>query len=97
MDMGYKVLYPMFKKERDNMEKTILVVEITKYSSGRKMYTIKKSASSLDKASEYLVSLKNLNEDKDISYELFNRFGQLDVDKSERVEKNEKQLELPFN
>ena len=49
-----------------------------------------------NKASEYLVSLKNLNEDTDISYELFNRFGQLDVDKSERVEKNEKQLELPF-
>ena len=84
------------ERERDNMEKTILVVEITKYSSGRKTYTIKKHANTLDKASEYLVSLQNLNEDTDISYELFNRFGQLDVDKSERVEKNEKQLELPF-
>jgi len=97
MDMGYKVLYPMLKNERDKMEKTILVVEINKYSSGKKIYTIKKHADTLDKASEYLVSLKNLNEDKDISYELFNRFGQLDVDKSERVEQNEKQLELPFN
>ena len=58
MDMGYKVLYPMFKKERDNMEKTILVVEITKYSSGKKIYSIKKDANTLDKASEYLVSLK---------------------------------------
>ena len=91
----------MFRNERDkrrtNMEKTILVVEINKYSSGKKIYTIKKHADTLDKASEYLVSLKNLNEDKDISYELFNRFGQLDVDKSERVEQNEKQLELPFN
>ena len=87
----------MFNNERDKMEKTILVVEINQYSSGRKVYTIKKHADTLDKASEYLVSLKNLNEDKDISYELFNRFGQLDVDKSERVEQNEKQLELPFN
>ena len=97
MDMGYKVLYPMFKKERDNMEKTILVVEITKYSSGRKVYTIKKHAESLDKASEYLVSLRNLNEDKDITYELFNRFGQFEVEEIQKVEKNEKQLELPFN
>ena len=79
------------------MEKTILVVEITKYSSGKKMYTIKKSASSLDKASEYLVSLKNLNEDKAISYELFNRFGQFEVEEIQKVEPNEKQLELPFN
>ena len=67
--------------ERDNMDKTILVVEITKYSSGKKIYTIKKHAPNLDKASEYLVSLKNLNEDKDISYELFNRFGQTEFNK----------------
>jgi len=67
--------------ERDKMEKTILVVEITKYSSGKKIYTIKKHSNTLDKASEYLVSLKNLNEDKDISYELFNRFGQSEFNK----------------
>ena len=78
------------------MEKTILVVEITKYSSGRKTYTVKKYANTLDKASEYLVSLKNLNEDTDISYELFNRFGQFEVEEIQKVEKNEKQLELPF-
>ena len=78
----------MLKKGESNMEKTILVVEITKYSSGRKMYTIKKSASNLDKASEYLVSLKNLNEDKDIAYELFNRFGQFEVDRIEVADDN---------
>ena len=86
----------MFKNERDKMEKTILVVEINKYSSGRKVYTIKKHAESLDKAREYLVSLKNLNEDKDISYELYNRFGQFEVEEIQKVEPNEKQLELPF-
>ena len=71
--------------ERDKMDKTILVVEINQYSSGSKLYTIKKHANTLDKASEYLVSLKNLNEDKDISYELFNRFAQFEVDRIEKV------------
>ena len=66
------------------MDKTILVVEVQEYSWG-KSYNIKKHASTLDKASEYLVSLKNLNEDKDISYELFNRFGQFEVDRIEKV------------
>jgi len=80
------------------MEKTMLVVEIMKYSSGKKIYTIKKHANTLDKASEYLVSLKNLNEDKDISYELFNRFGQFEVEEIQKVEpKKDKQPELPFN
>ena len=81
------------------MEKTILVVEINQYSNGSKVYNIKKHADTLDKASEYLVSLKNLNEDKDISYELFNRFAQFEVDKIEKVEpkKKEEQPELPFN
>ena len=78
------------------MEKTILVVEINKYSSGKKIYTIKKHADTLDKASEYLVSLKNLNEDKDISYELYNRFGQFEVEEIQKVEPD-KQPELPFN
>jgi len=71
--------------ERDKMDKIILVVEVTTYSNGRKYYNLKKSASNLDKASEYLVSLKNLNEDKETTYELFNRFGQFEVDRIEKV------------
>ena len=71
--------------ERDKMDKTILVVETITFSTGRKSYVIKKHADTLDKASEYLVSLKNLNEDKDIAYELFNRFGQFEVDRIEKV------------
>ena len=66
------------------MDKTILVVEVTKYSFG-KSYSIKKHATSLDKASEYLVSLKNLNDNEAISYELFNRFGQFEVERIEKV------------
>ena len=71
-------------KGESKMDKTILVVEVTKYSFGKR-YSIRKSAESLDKASEYLVSLKNLNDNDDITYELFNRFGQFEVDKIERV------------
>ena len=67
------------------MDKTILVVEITTYSSGKKLYNLKKHADNLDKASEYIVALKNLNEDKDVTYELFNRFGQFEVDRIEKV------------
>ena len=70
--------------ERDKMEKTILVVEVQDYSWG-KSYNIKKHASTLDKASEYLVSLKNLNDNDKTTYELFNAFGQFEVDRIERV------------
>ena len=62
------------------MDKTVLVVEVIKLSD-RHIYNIKKSANSLDKASEYLVALNNLNDDSNITYELFNRFGQFDVDR----------------
>jgi len=68
------------------MNKTILVVEIMKYSNGSKIYNIKKHADTLDKASEYLVALNNLNDDKDTSYELFDKFGQFEVERIEKVE-----------
>ena len=68
------------------MEKTILVVEVITFSSGKKYYNIKKHAETLDKASEYIVSLKNLNEDKDITYKLFNEFGQFEVEEIQKIE-----------
>ena len=77
------------------MDKTILVVEVSKYSWGTS-YSIKKHATSLDKASEYLVSLKNLNDNQDVSYELFNRFGQFEVDRIEKVESEETNDEIRF-
>ena len=67
------------------MEKTILVVEVITYSSGKKYYNIKKHAETLDKATEYIVALKNLNEDKDITYKLFNEFGQFEVEEIQKV------------
>ena len=69
------------KKERDNMKNTILVVEITNFSSGRKNYNIKKDADTLEKATEYLVALKTLNNKKSVSYEMFNPLGQFDVNR----------------
>ena len=68
------------------MDKTILVVEVIKYKSLPTNYSIKKTADSLDKASEYLVSLRTLNEDSNITYELFNRFGQFEVEEIKKVE-----------
>ena len=79
------------------MNKIILVVEMMKYSDGSKVYTIKKHADTLDKASEYLVALNNLNDDSNITYELFDRLGHFEVDKIERVEPKKKEPELPFN
>ena len=78
------------------MDKTILVVEIQDYSWG-KSYSIKKHADTLEKASEYLVALKNLNEDENITYELFNGFGQFEVDTIEKVkDKKEVDNEITF-
>ena len=72
-------------KGESQMNKTILVVEVTTYSHGLRQYNIKKHAENLDKASEYLVALNNLNDDSNITYELFDRFGQFEVDKIEKV------------
>ena len=80
----------MFNLIKENkVDKTILVVECSNYTWG-KTYSVKKHASSLDKASEYLVSLKHLNDNDRITYELFNRFGQFEVDKIEKVANDNK-------
>jgi len=72
-------------KGESKMDKIILVVEIIKLSD-RNLYNIRKSANSLDKASEYLVALNNLNDDSNITYELFDKFGQFEVERIEKVE-----------
>ena len=77
------------KQKEDKMEKTILVVEVVKYKNIPTGYTIKKTADNLQKASEYLVSLRNLNDSENTTYELFNAFGQFEVEKIEKVESEE--------
>jgi hypothetical protein len=84
------------KKGESKMDKTILVVEIQDYSWG-KSYSIKKHAKNLEKASEYLVALRTLNTSESTTYELFNRFGQFEVDTIEKVEnKKEVNNEITF-
>tara|TARA_R100001244_G_scaffold34120_1_gene31653 strand:+ start:187 stop:441 length:255 start_codon:yes stop_codon:yes gene_type:complete len=75
--------------ERDNMKNIkkkspFLVIEITKFSD-ENFYALKKDADTLEKATEYLVAFKTLNNKKNISYELFNIFGQFSVESIERV------------
>ena len=71
------------------MDKTILVVEVIKYKNIPTAYNIKKTANSLQQASEYLVSLRNLNDAENTTYELFNAFGQFEVDEIKKVESEE--------
>ena len=72
------------------MDKTILIIRRTDFGSSTcPSYWVEKSASSLERATEYLVALQTLNNDKAISYSLFNAFGQFDVDEKEKaVEEN---------
>ena len=72
-----------------DINKTILVVRKIQYSD-RDDYYVEKTANSLDEASKYLVALESLNDDKDITYHLFNPFGVIDAEEnaSELVEEN---------
>ena len=71
------------------MDKTILVVEVIKYKNIPTAYNIKKTANSLQQASEYLVSLRNLNDAETTTYELFNAFGQFEVEEIKKIESEE--------
>ena len=71
------------------MDKKILVVEVIKYKNIPTGYSIKKSADSLEEAAQYKVSLENLNEAENTTYELFNRFGQFEVEEIKKVEREE--------
>ena len=71
------------------MDKKILVVEVIKYKNIPTGYSIKKSADSLEEAAQYKVSLENLNEAENTTYELFNRFGQFEVEEIKKVESEE--------
>ena len=67
--------------ERDKMKNTILVVEITTFNDKSYIYSIKKDANTLEKATEYLVALTTLNNKKSVSYELFNVLGQSHINR----------------
>ena len=75
------------------MDKTILVVEGIKYKNIPTGYSIKKSADSIEEAAQYKVALENLNEAENTTYELFNGFGQFEVDTIEKVENKKEESE----
>ena len=80
----------MYNNRKDNqMDKKILVVEVIKYKNIPTGYSIKKSADSLEEAAQYKVSLENLNEAENTTYELFNRFGQFEAEEKKKVESEE--------
>ena len=76
-------------KGESKMDKTILVVEVIKYKNIPTAYHIKKTADNLEQAAQYKVSLENLNESKNTTYELFNELGQFEVERIEKVESEE--------
>jgi len=63
------------------MKNTILVVEVRTFNDNSVLYSIQKNADTLEKATEYLVALKTLNNKKSVSYELFNVLGQSHINR----------------
>ena len=86
----------MYNNKKDNqMDKTILVVEVIKYNNIPTAYNVKKNAKTLDEAVKYRLSLETLNEAENTTYELFNALGQFEVEEIKKVE-SEKQDEITF-
>jgi|TARA_R110002012_G_C11257380_1_gene567607 hypothetical protein len=77
------------KKGESKMDKTILVVEVIKYNNIPTSYHIKKNAKTLDEAVKYKLSLENLNEAENTTYELFNALGQFQVEEIKELKKVE--------
>jgi hypothetical protein len=71
-------------KGESKMEKTILVIRKAQYGNCKPNYHTEKSAKTLEEAMRYKVALELLN--KDTSYELFDKFGQFEVERIEKVE-----------
>jgi hypothetical protein len=82
------------KKKEDKMNKEIVVLRRTQFISCKPNYVVEKTAKSLDEAAKYKVALELLNDDKAITYVLFNEVGQFDVDTIQKVE-SEKELGIP--
>ena len=67
------------------MDKTILIVKVTKYETIPHGYSIETTADNLEEASKYQVALKALNKSSNVTYELFNGFGQFEVEEIKKV------------
>ena len=67
------------------MDKTILIVKVTNYQTIPDGYSIEATADNLEEASKYQVALEALNKSSNVTYELFNGFGQFEVEEIKKV------------
>ena len=67
------------------MEKTILVIRKAQYGNCKPNYHTEKSAKTLEEAMRYKVALELLNNEKEITYLLFNEVGQFDVERIQKI------------
>jgi hypothetical protein len=72
-------------KGESKMEKTILVIRKAQYGNCKPNYHTEKSAKTLEEAMRYKVALELLNNEKEITYLLFNEVGQFDIERIEKV------------
>jgi len=84
--ISYIIPYMFNKKKEDKMNKEIVVLRRTQFISCKPNYVVEKVAKTLDEAAKYKVALELLNDDKAITYVLFNEVGQFDVERIEKVE-----------
>ena len=60
---------------KENIDQVILVVRRFQVGDMKADYSVEKWATTLEDASRYKVSLETLNDNKNVSYYLFNSFG----------------------
>ena len=72
-------------KGESKMEKTILVIRKAQYGNCKPNYHTEKSAKTLEEAMRYKVAFELLNNEKEITYLLFNEVGQFDIERIEKV------------
>ena len=74
------------KKGESQMEKTILVIRRSKFGGCSVNYHFEKSAKTLEQAMRYKIALELLNNEKEITYLLFNEVGQFEIDRIENID-----------
>jgi hypothetical protein len=72
-------------KGESKMETTILVIRRSQFGNCKPNYHTEKSAKTLEEAMRYKVALELLNNEKEITYLLFNEVGQFDIERIEKV------------
>ena len=67
------------------METTILVIRKAQYGNCKPNYHTEKSAKTLEEAMRYKVAFELLNNEKEVTYLLFNEVGQFEIERIEKV------------